>query len=68
MRTRIQSHTHTHTHIHADTYIYIYKFSYLIYNSVGVKKKRLSDFQILQTDIREKNSVKRENAKNTRAT
>ena len=40
-----------------------------MYNSVGVKKKnRLHNLQILQTDIFEKNFVKKEKTKNTCAT
>ena len=40
-----------------------------MYNSVGVEKiPRLFNLQILQTDIPEKNSVKKEKTKNTRAT
>ena len=37
-----------------------------MYNSVGVKKPRLYNLQILPTDIWEKKLVKKEKTKNTR--
>ena len=41
-------------------YIYIYiSFNLYIYNSVGVKKSRLYNLQILQTDIWEKEFCKK---------
>ena len=49
-------------------YIYIERERERVYNSVGVGKKRLYNLQILQTDIRGKNSTKKENTKNARAT